>query len=44
MELNEAITELEEHGYLLNEWKATPITEIPQNYLYAFFKGIFKRG
>lgn len=24
MELNEAITELEEHGYLLNEWKATP--------------------
>jgi len=20
MELNEAITELEEHGYLLNEW------------------------
>ena len=24
MELNEAIIELEEHGYLLNEWKATP--------------------
>ena len=24
MEINEAITELEEHGYLLNEWKATP--------------------
>lgn len=24
MELNEAISELEEHGYLLNEWKATP--------------------
>ena len=24
MKLNEAITELEEHGYLINEWKATP--------------------
>ena len=24
MKLNEAIIELEEHGYLINEWKATP--------------------
>ena len=24
MKLDEAITELEEHGYALNEWKITP--------------------